>query len=69
MRGAQTAAIGFGDAALIADDHQQAVDWSAPVLQAGGTVLVKGSRTAGMEAVVKRLTQGESPQTHNEGAH
>ncbi|MGB1464867.1 MAG: UDP-N-acetylmuramoyl-tripeptide--D-alanyl-D-alanine ligase [Alcanivorax nanhaiticus] len=69
MRGAQTAASGFGDKANIADDHQQAVSWSAPVLQAGGTVLVKGSRTAGMEAVVKRLTQGESPQTQNEGAH
>ncbi len=69
MRGAQTAATGFGDGANIADDHQQAVDWSAPVLQAGGTVLVKGSRTAGMEVVVKRLTQGESPNTQNEGAH
>lgn len=69
MRGAQTAASGFGDDANVADDYQQAVNWSAPVLQAGGTVLVKGSRTAGMEAVVKQLTQGNSPQTNNEGAH
>ena len=69
MRGAQAAASGFGDLARVADDHQQAVDWSAQVLQDGGTVLVKGSRTAGMEAVVKRLTQGASPQTQTEGTH
>ena len=63
MRGAQAAASEFGDQALIADEHQQAVDWSAPVLQDGGTVLVKGSRTAGMEAVVQQLTLGAGPHT------
>ncbi|MAX55310.1 MAG: UDP-N-acetylmuramoyl-tripeptide--D-alanyl-D-alanine ligase [Alcanivoracaceae bacterium] len=69
MRGAQAAASEFGDQALIADEHQQAVDWSAPVLQDGGTVLVKGSRTAGMEAVVQQLTQGTGPLTQTKGTH
>ena len=69
MRGAQAAASEFGDQALIADEHQQAVDWSAPVLQDGGTVLVKGSRTAGMEAVVHQLTLGAGPHTQTKGTH
>jgi len=69
MRGAQAAASEFGDQALIADEHQQAVDWSAPVLQDGGTVLVKGSRTAGMEAVVQQLTLGAGPHTQTKGTH
>ena len=55
----------IGEAAKIAEDYQQAASWSAPVLAQGGTVLVKGSRSAGMEAVVQRLTQ---ERTHTEGA-
>ena len=49
----------------LAEDYQQAASWRAPVLAQGGTVLVKGSRSAGMEAVVQRLTQ---ERTHTEGA-
>lgn len=65
MTGAAAAARGYGEAAKIAEDYQQAASWSAPVLAQGGTVLVKGSRSAGMEAVVQRLTQ---ERTHTEGA-
>ncbi|MED5388139.1 MAG: UDP-N-acetylmuramoyl-tripeptide--D-alanyl-D-alanine ligase [Pseudomonadota bacterium] len=69
MPGAGSAARGFGDRARVADDHQQAANWSVPVLQQGGTVLVKGSRTAGMEAVVQRLIMGAGPHTQEGGAH
>ena len=69
MTGARAAAQGFGNDANIADDYQQAANWSAPVLQQGGTVLVKGSRSAGMEAVVQQLTLGEGPRTQEQGAH
>ncbi len=64
MTGAAAAARGYGEAAKIAEDYQQAASWSAPVLAQGGTVLVKGSRSAGMEAVVQRLTQ---ERTHTGG--
>lgn len=68
MTGASAAAIGFGEGARTAQDDQQAATWSAPVLQQGGTVLVKGSRSAGMEAVVQRLTMGAGPHKSKQGA-
>ena len=69
MTGASAAAKGFGDGAMTAENDQQAASWSAPVLQQGGTVLVKGSRSAGMEAVVQRLIMGAGPQKPEQGAH
>jgi UDP-N-acetylmuramoyl-tripeptide--D-alanyl-D-alanine ligase len=63
MTGAAAAARGYGEAANIAKDYQQAANWSAPVLEQGGTVLVKGSRSAGMEAVVRLLATQEHTLT------
>ena len=68
MTGASAAAEGFGEGARTAENDQQAATWSAPVLQQGGTVLVKGSRSAGMEAVVQRLILGAGPQKSKQGA-
>ena len=68
MTGASAAAEGFGEGARTAENDQQAATWSAPVLQQGGTVLVKGSRSAGMEAVVQRLILGAGPHKSKQGA-
>lgn len=67
LPGAEDSALGYGEQARRAETMQQAADWSVPVLEQGGTVLVKGSRSAGTEAVVQQLTPGVSPQP--EGAH
>ncbi|MDX1803707.1 MAG: UDP-N-acetylmuramoyl-tripeptide--D-alanyl-D-alanine ligase [Alcanivorax sp.] len=67
MAGARQSAAGFGAGSEVVDDYAEAASRSARILAQGGTVLVKGSRSAGMEAVVQQLTLGESPQ--QKGAH
>ncbi|MCU5781869.1 UDP-N-acetylmuramoyl-tripeptide--D-alanyl-D-alan ine ligase [Alcanivorax balearicus MACL04] len=57
MPGAEAAAAGFGEGAVLAADHDDAAAHAGTVLDAGGTVLVKGSRTARMELVVHRLEE------------
>ncbi|WOD27435.1 UDP-N-acetylmuramoyl-tripeptide--D-alanyl-D-alanine ligase [Alloalcanivorax xenomutans] len=57
MPGAEAAAAGFGEGAVLATDHDDAAARAGTVLDAGGTVLVKGSRTARMELVVHRLEE------------
>lgn len=59
LPGAEAAARGFGSAAEPVADYAQAAARAAPLLAAGGTVLVKGSRSAHMEQVVQRLTNNE----------
>ncbi|MEE4251261.1 MAG: UDP-N-acetylmuramoyl-tripeptide--D-alanyl-D-alanine ligase [Alcanivoracaceae bacterium] len=49
------AAQSFGQGAEQADDYQAAAELAKSVLSQGGTVLVKGSRSAGMEAVINAL--------------
>jgi UDP-N-acetylmuramoyl-tripeptide--D-alanyl-D-alanine ligase len=49
------AAEGFGDDASVAASTDEAANLARPVLQAGGTVLVKGSRSARMERVAAAL--------------
>jgi len=56
LPGAEAAAGGFGDGAEPADNFDHAARRAAGTLAAGGTVLVKGSRSARMEQVVQRLT-------------
>ncbi|MCK0537948.1 UDP-N-acetylmuramoyl-tripeptide--D-alanyl-D-alanine ligase [Alcanivorax quisquiliarum] len=53
--GARPAGEEFGTAARFAADHQAAVREALPLLQGGGTVLVKGSRSARMDVVVAAL--------------
>lgn len=55
--GARPVAAGFGGTAVATDQHQQAADLAAAVLRDGGSVLVKGSRSARMD-VVTALLQG-----------
>lgn len=57
MPGAEAAAAGFGEGAVPAADHEDAAARAGAALDAGGTVLVKGSRTARMELVVHRLEE------------
>ncbi|MEQ9509557.1 MAG: cyanophycin synthetase, partial [Alloalcanivorax xenomutans] len=57
MPGAEAAAAGFGEGAVFSTDHDDAAARAGTVLDAGGTVLVKGSRTARMELVVHRLEE------------
>ncbi len=52
---AAQAAKGFGAGARALADHDEAVREAWPVLEAGGTVLVKGSRTTRMDRVVEGL--------------
>lgn len=52
---AAAAADGFGGMARRVADHAEAAERARDVLVAGGTVLVKGSRSAGMEQVVEHL--------------
>lgn len=54
LPGAEAAARGFG-AAEQTDNHDQAAARAAALLARGGTVLIKGSRSARMEQVVQRL--------------
>ena len=57
---AALAAQSFGDAAQQAADHVAAAALVRPLLKQAGTVLVKGSRSAGMDAVITALqTNGE----------
>lgn len=56
LPGAQAAARGFGAHAERIDNHNLAADRAAELLAQGGTVLIKGSRSARMEHVVQRLT-------------
>ncbi|HAM76500.1 MAG TPA: UDP-N-acetylmuramoyl-tripeptide--D-alanyl-D-alanine ligase, partial [Alcanivorax sp.] len=49
-------ARGFGDGAEPVEHFDQAAERAAGTLARGGTVLVKGSRSARMEQVVQRLT-------------
>jgi UDP-N-acetylmuramoyl-tripeptide--D-alanyl-D-alanine ligase len=53
--GAEAAAAGFGERAVRAADAADAARQALPYLQAGGTVLVKGSRSARMERVTGAL--------------
>ncbi|KAF0808960.1 UDP-N-acetylmuramoyl-tripeptide--D-alanyl-D-alan ine ligase [Alcanivorax sp. S71-1-4] len=53
--GARPAAEGFGESARYAAHHEAAVQEARPVLQGGGTVLVKGSRSAQMDVVASQL--------------
>ncbi len=59
LPGAEAAARGFGGAAEQVADHAQAAARAATLLAGGGTVLVKGSRSARMEQVVQQLTTNE----------
>ncbi|HIE54814.1 MAG TPA: UDP-N-acetylmuramoyl-tripeptide--D-alanyl-D-alanine ligase, partial [Chromatiaceae bacterium] len=60
-RFSQAAADAFGDAARHFDSHQALLEALDDLLQPGDTVLVKGSRAAGMEKVVAALCgEGES---------
>ena len=52
---AALAAIAFGESGQVADDCQGAALLAQRFLQQGGTVLVKGSRSAAMNRVVERL--------------
>ncbi len=56
---AAEAAQAFGTAAKCADDYQAAADLVRPILNQAGTVLVKGSRSAGMDAVITALQANE----------
>ena len=56
LPGAEAAARGFGDGAEPVEHFDQAAERAAGTLARGGTVLVKGSRSARMEQVVQRLT-------------
>lgn len=53
------AAEGFGAAAVHAPDCVRLAECLRPLLAEGVTVLVKGSRSAGMERVVKLITEQE----------
>ena len=59
------AARGYGDTAEQFDDIDQIVEWAREVAAPGTTLLVKGSRSARMERVVRALTG----QAAGEGAH
>lgn len=54
---ARHAGEGFGQDALPADSRDQAAELAARFLEAGGTVLVKGSRSARMETVTAALRE------------
>ena len=54
---ARRAADGFGEGASRAADKQEAANMAAEILRQGGTVLVKGSRSAAMEEVVQTLVK------------
>ena len=45
----------FGQGAIQVTSHEAAAQEAQPVLEAGGTVLVKGSRSARMDVVVAAL--------------
>lgn len=55
MPTAASVAAGFSDNAIVAEDVSAAANRAKAVLIKGGTVLVKGSRSARMEAVVEAL--------------
>lgn len=57
LPGAEAVANGFGDRAQSLQEFDHAAQRAASTLVEGGTVLVKGSRSAGMEQVVQRLTE------------
>lgn len=59
---AAEAADAFGEGAEQADGHLSAAKLVQPMLSQGGTVLVKGSRSAGMDAVITALQSTE--ETH-----
>lgn len=52
---ADEAGAGFGEGARAAQSYEEAAAAVAPLLAVGGTVLVKGSRSAAMEHVVEQL--------------
>ncbi len=52
---AAEAAQAFGAGGQCANDYQTAADLVRPILNQAGTVLVKGSRSAGMDAVITAL--------------
>ncbi|MCH8544366.1 MAG: UDP-N-acetylmuramoyl-tripeptide--D-alanyl-D-alanine ligase [Alcanivorax sp.] len=52
---AAPAAAGFGRGAIQVTSHDAAAREAQPILEAGGTVLVKGSRSARMDVVVAAL--------------
>lgn len=56
---AAEAAQAFGAGAQCAKDYQMAADLVRPILNQAGTVLVKGSRSAGMDAVITALQATE----------
>ncbi len=55
MPTAASVAAGFSDKAVVADDVAAAASRAKDILKKGGTVLVKGSRSARMEAVIEAL--------------
>ncbi|WP_101674533.1 UDP-N-acetylmuramoyl-tripeptide--D-alanyl-D-alanine ligase [Alloalcanivorax mobilis] len=56
LPGAEPAAEGFGAGAYTVENHNSAAERAAETLARGGSVLIKGSRSARMEQVVQRLT-------------
>lgn len=54
---ARVAGEGFGEGAFFADSRDEATELAARFLEAGGTVLVKGSRSAHMETVTAALRE------------
>lgn len=54
---ARRAGEGFGDKAFFASGHDEAAELAARFLEAGGTVLVKGSRSAHMETITAALRE------------
>lgn len=54
---ARHAGEGFGDDAFLVDSREEATELAARFLEAGGTVLVKGSRSAHMETVTAALRE------------
>jgi UDP-N-acetylmuramoyl-tripeptide--D-alanyl-D-alanine ligase len=55
------AAAAFGAGAVACRELSEAIDAAGALLRAGLTVLVKGSRSAGMERVVQALAAGDAP--------
>lgn len=63
------AAQHFGDNARVMETREAMAQAGSEVLQQGGTVLVKGSRSASMEAVVQHIAKIHGQDEQQEGTH